>query len=177
MNQKYIGIILIIMGILLGMLTYSYKVKEDFYIENMIDMQEGSCFLEDGTCLHADRVHSSYIISGIISGLMVLFGLYLIFFDRTQQLMVQNNKEVASALKEAKKKDTFKAFLEGFTSEEKSILQAVHDQDGIKQSTLRFRTGLSKSTLSLLLKSLEERGYVSRKSAGKTNEVYLRKRF
>ena len=50
-------------------------------------------------------------------------------------------------------------------------------QEGIKQSTLRYKTDMSKTTLSLMLKSLEERKFVKRKPSGKTNQVYLVKKF
>ena len=180
MNQKQIGIIIMIMGIILAGMIYAVKIREDQFIKNMIG-NSGTCFLNDGSCLHADRDFTFYIVGEALSVAMIIFGAYLRFFDRTQQVLAEHQIKVSSALQEAKKaeknKDEFGAFLSGFSDDEKKILLTVKDQDGIPQSTLRFKTGLSKTTLSLLLQSLEQRQIVSRKEKGKTKEVYLRKVF
>jgi hypothetical protein len=181
MNQKQIGTIIIIVGVLLGIFVYYSKIREDKNIDQVITAQGGSCYLPDGTCLHQDRDYTIYIIGGILSGALILLGLYLLIFDRTQAILAKQHIEVSRALKDAKKqekeKDEFSAFLSGFNEDEQKILKAVKEQEGIQQSTLRFRTGMSKASLSLMLKSLEERKIVVRKESGKTNKVYLRKKF
>lgn len=179
MNQKQIGTILLVVGILLAGLVYVIKYNEDTVINEVI-MQQGSCFLQDGTCLHESRNMSFYVFGWIISAVLMVLGAYLMF-DKTQQVLAEHQVKVSSALKEAsekeKEKDEFKAFLSGFTEDEQKVIKAIHEQDGIQQSTLRFRTGMSKTSLSLMLKSLEDREIISRKVSGKTNEVYLRKKF
>ena len=177
MNQKQIGTIVVLLWLLLCIFFIISYIKENQYIQLFMDKNEGSCYLDDGTCLHADRSYSLMIFGGILAGALIVLGVYLFFFDKTQKLLVEQNSQVSRALVEAKNKDEFNAFFSGFTSEEQSVLKAVHEQDGIKQSTLRFRTGMSKASLSLLLKSLEERDIIYRNKSGKTNEVYLRKKF
>jgi DNA-binding MarR family transcriptional regulator len=180
MNQKQIGVILIILGLIIGGFVYATKLREDKSIDAMISVQNGSCYLADGTCLHDDRSYTIYVIGYAIAAALLLFGLYLTFVDRTEEVLQRHQKDVSSALLAAKmvekEKDEFGAFLSGFTEEEQRVLRAIREQDGIQQSTLRFKTGMSKTGLSLLLKSLEDREIISRKEDGKTNKVYLRKR-
>ncbi|MFH1850018.1 MAG: hypothetical protein ABH879_07615 [archaeon] len=177
MNQKQIGSVVLILGIILSVLVFFVKAREDTTIGLLID-QQGSCYLPDGTCLHEDRDYSVYAVGWGLSIALIALGLYLVFIDRTQDALAQQHVLVSSALKEAKKqerdKDEFRAFLSGFSADEQAVLRAVKEQDGIKQSTLRYRTGLSKTGLSLLLKSLEDRKIISRKQSGKSNQVYLR---
>jgi DNA-binding MarR family transcriptional regulator len=179
MNQRQIGIILIIVGIILAGIIYSIKAREDTYINSLID-ERGSCFLADGTCLH-NRDMLAYTIGWIFSASIFLLGIYLLFFDRTQQKLSEQNLMISDALLETKRlekeKSGFSAFLSGFSDDEQAVLKAIKEQDGILQSTLRYRTGMSKSTLSLMLNSFEGRGLITKKEAGKTNKVFLRKKF
>ena len=176
MNQKQIGIILIIIGLIIGTIVYLAKQREDKAINLFIE-EAGTCFLDDGTCLHNDRDLSLYIIGWVVSAALILFGVYLSVFDKTQEMLAEHQVKVANALQEASKKDEFSAYLAGFNEDEKNILRAIKEQDGIQQSTLRFRVGLSKAKLSIILKSLEDKDIINRNLVGKTNKVYLRKKF
>ena len=177
MNQKQIGIILICIGLLISLLAYGVKAKEDYYIDQLTMRLNNTCILEDGYCLHDDRNWSYYIISWLIGGALMILGAYLVFFDQTYRLLARQQEEFTKEVKEAKEKDTFHAYLAGFTPDEQQIIKAIHEQEGIRQSTLRFRTGLSKSMLSLVISSLEKRDVVTKTHAGKTNALYLRKKF
>ncbi|MFC2136067.1 helix-turn-helix transcriptional regulator [Bacteroidota bacterium] len=171
---------MIIVAIVLSGLVTLFKVKEDFYIDAIID-DTGSCYLDDGTCLHDDRDMTLYIIGWILSGALLIMGMYVMIFDKTQRVLAEHQLKVSGALKEYAEKEStkgkFEAFLAGFNNDEQLILKAIHEQEGITQSTLRYRTGISKTSLSLILKSFEDREIVSRKKSGKTNEVFLRKKF
>jgi hypothetical protein len=177
MNKKQIGILLIIVGIIVGGFVYVAKIREDNNIKTIISLQGGSCYLADGTCLHEDRDYTLYIIGGILSAALIILGSYLIFFDRTEKLIEKQAKVLTDELKESKKTKEFDAFLSGFSGEEQKVIKAVNAQEGIQQSTLRYKLGVSKTGLSLLLKSLEEKEIISRKVSGKTNKIYLRKKF
>ena len=177
MNQKQIGIILIVIGILVASSVFYMKYNEDVYINKIIVEQGGSCYLPDGTCLHEERSIFPYVIGWIISAAIIMLGIYLVLFDKTQKLMVEQNEKISTALKDATKKDEFTAFISAFPEDEQKLLKAIKEQDGITQATLRYRTGISKTSVSLILKSLEARGFISRKISGKTNQVFLRKKF
>ena len=180
MNQKEIGTILVIAGIIFLLFVVMARNREEQYIE-MHMQATGSCFLEDGTCLHAELNSPSNLLGWLASALIFSLGIYLIFFDKTQEKLMKQNQEVSKALESREKKDIenekFSAFLSTFSEEEKVVLGAIKEQDGITQSTLRYRTGLSKTGLSLMLKNFEDKNIISRKPDGKTNKVFLRKIF
>lgn len=179
MNQKQIGIALIVFGILVMFMVFMFKSQMDLSAHQAMALS-GTCFTEEGVCIHQRNV--TYLAIGwSLSAIIFILGVYLLFFDKTQEKLAEQQITVARALEAAtkheSKKTKFDSFLGGFNEDEKIILQAVHNQDGIKQSTLRFKTGLSKTSLSLILNSLEKRDIISRKQSGKTKEVYLRNKF
>jgi DNA-binding MarR family transcriptional regulator len=177
MNQKQIGIVLIIAGVILASLVFFMKANEDRAIERMVMELGGTCYLSDGTCLHSDRDFTPYITGWILAGAIAILGVYLSIFDRTQKILEENQLKIADAIKTTKKEEKFEAFISGFDDEEKKVLRAVKEQDGILQSTLRFRTGIPKATLSIMIKELENKGIISKKPEGKTNKIFIRKTF
>ena len=65
--------------------------------------------------------------------------------------------------------------LTGLDEDEKKVLTAVKEQDGISQSTLKYRTDLSKTKLSVILSQLEKKGLIAKVKKGKTNDIFLKK--
>ena len=176
-TNKQIGILLIVIGIVVSGVLLHMKIKEDFYVEALIQENNGVCVLENDYCLHNDRNWTGYIIGWLSGGSLIILGAYLLFFEKSYEYFNKERKEFVRRIEETKLKDEFQAFLSGFSQDEQAILKCIHAQEGIKQSTLRFKVGMSKATLSLLLSSLEKRNIISRKVSGKSKEVYLIKTF
>lgn len=182
MQQKKVGILLLIVGILFLIFVTGMKIQDDSRINIIID-STGSCYLEDGTCLHDQQGARLvfFILGWVISGLLTLFGAYLAFIDKTQEQLLRHQKEVSKALSEAKKTDSkkekFEAYLSAFDDDEKKILKTVYEEEGITQSTLLFKTNISKATLSEILKKLEEKNFIKRNPKGKTKQIFLIKKF
>lgn len=140
----------------------------------MVVEQTGSCYIEDN-CLHEEK-SQTLLYGSLISASLILLAAYLIFFDKTHKMMEHTYSKI-SDIEKANDNTTFNAFLSGFTDKEKKVIKAIKEQEGILQSTLRFRTNMSKTSLSLLLKNLEERNIISRKPYNKTNKIYLQIRY
>jgi len=170
MDNKKIGIMLIIIGIILASAIFVVKLKEDVIVNKFIN-QEGTCFLEDGTCLHADRSLIGYILGWFISAIIIALGLFLSLFEKSQRAIVSTLEKQKQIQTEQEK---FDILMKGLDADEKKVIMAVKDQDGITQQTLRLRTDMHKSKLSITLDRLEKKGLIKRVEKGKTNEVFLK---
>lgn len=185
MNQRAVSIVLLILGISLSFLFFKIRADDR---QELLELTAArgdptNCFLDDGTCLH-DRLSTTFLIGQGVALALFCLGTYLLFFDTSKELIEKQaaqNMHIASALhlaEEEKKKDVaFTAFLAGFDEDEQKVLKAIKEQDGILQSTLRFRTGLTKTDVSLILKKLEEKKIISKKEEGNSYKVFLRKVF
>ncbi len=158
MDNKKLGLILIIIGILLATSLYLIKIREDFMIQKVV-VDQGSCFLDDGTCLHKDRDLTFYYIGWFVSSILVALGIYLILFDKSQ-------KEIVKTLEKQKhiqiEEEKFNILLKGLSKDEQTVISAIKQQDGITQTTLRLRTDLHKSKLSIVLNELEKKDLIAR---------------
>ena len=170
MDNKKLGIIILVISIVIASSIAIVKIREDNLIEKIIQ-QQGSCFLDDGTCLHSDRKITFYFVGWILSAALGALGLYLIFFEKSQ-------KEIVKTLEKQKhiqvEEEKFDILLKGLNEEEKRVLKAVKEQDGITQQTLRLRADMHKSKLSIVLDGLEKKGLVKRVAKGKTKQVFLK---
>jgi ribosomal protein S25 len=170
MDNKKLGIIILIVGIILAVSIYLIKLKEDAIINKVI-VETGSCFLDDGTCLHNDRSFTFYIIGWIVSAALIALSLYILFFEKSQ-------KEIISTLEKQKlinkTEEKLSILFKGLDEDEQKIIKAVKDQDGITQQTLRLRTDLHKSKLSIILDRLEKKNLIKRVEKGKTKQVFLK---
>ncbi|MFZ3050506.1 MAG: hypothetical protein WA106_06890, partial [Methanothrix sp.] len=70
------------------------------------------------------------------------------------------------------------AVLETLTPRERSIMETLIKHGGrMTQMDMRYETGVPKSTLTMVLISLEKRNLVTRKEYGRTNVIELSERF
>lgn len=171
MENRFIAIIIAVIAILLAASVLMMKTKEDAHIEMFVE-DKGSCYLDDGTCLHKDRDLTLYIIGFALSGILLVVASYIgIFLKDKRNVKMKEKSDIAQ---EAETEKEFQAFLRGFSEDERKILKGIRKEEGITQSTLRFKTGLSKAHLSGILRMLEKKEIVARKPKGKTYELFLR---
>lgn len=111
----------------------------------------------------------SHIAVGLISFVAAL-GIYLLFFSTSEEAILRRLEEEKSTRVEM---DKFELVLKAMDDNEKKVLKAIKEQDGITQSTLRFRTDLSKAKISQILTDFERKHLVTREEKGKTYAVHL----
>jgi len=174
MDNKKLGLILVVFSVILFVLLGIIRVSVYNAYEPQITYYGESCPSDPKICPHSLRekalipINAGFVIAfGILS-----LGIYLIFFEKGQ-------KELIKTLKETKEEklgeEKFGILLSGLDEGEKKAIKAVKEQDGITQATLRIRTDLSKTKLSIVLAGLEKKGLIKKVVKGKTNQIFLKK--
>ena len=163
MDNKKLGWILIGICILLGGILFSFKIQLD-------KQNEVACGCS-GVCPMEENFSWPTYAGVIVLSILIALGIYLIFFEKSQ-------KEIVSTLEKTSKLQTeeekFSILLKGLDSEEKKVIKAVKEQEGITQQTLRIRTDLHKSKLSIVLNGLEKKNLIRRVPKKKTKQVFLK---
>ena len=115
----------------------------------------------------------SHLAVGLISFIGAL-GIYLLFFSTSEAAILRRLEEEKN-MKIGQGK--FELVLKAMDDNEKKVIKAIKEQSGITQSTLKYRTDLSKAKVSQILTDFERKNLVKRELKGKTYAVYLAENF
>jgi ribosomal protein S25 len=164
MENKKIGILLIIISLVVGGLLFFYNS------ELAQQSQKAGCF-ENPECTPIEKNLSiTHFAIGVFSFILAL-GVYLLLFNKTDQKIMQT---LESQKNQKIKGEKFKYILMALDEYERKVMRIVKEQDGITQSTLRLKTDMSKAKLSYVLQELEKRNLIKRIKKGKTLSVHLK---
>lgn len=169
MDNKKLGIVLVVFCIFLAIIFFGFKnqIREINRVGCTCEAMQtgGFCPAEQNNIGIVDYISIALIFS------MLALGIYLIFFEKSQ-------KEIIKTLENQKKiqieEEKFNILLKGLNQDEQKVIKAIKEQDGITQQTLRLRTDLHKSKLSIILNGLEKKGLIARKEKGKTKQVFFK---
>ena len=164
MENKKLGILLVIMSIVFGFFIIYYNSAMEGQSDQL------GCNLNDGCQEVSSAISMSHIGFGFF-GFMLALGFYMLFFNKTEQNILRRLDEEKNKQIEEEK---FSIIMRALDDYEKRVFAIVKEQDGITQNTLRLRSDLSKAKLSYVLQELERRNLIKRIPRGKTLEVHLR---
>ena len=163
MDNKKLGIVILAITIAAAIIAVGYT--------KTLGVQQTA--LNCNPTSECQRVQSlmglSHIAVGLISFIGAL-GIYLLFFSTSEEAILRRHEEEKSTKSEW---DKFELVLKGMDDNEKKVLKAIREQEGITQSTLKFRADLSKAKISQILSDFERKSLIRREAKGKTYSVYL----
>ena len=167
MENKKLGFVILSISILASILAFGF----------MGVLGRQTTALQCYPTNECQRVESllglSHVAVGLISFIAAL-GIYLLFFSTSEEAILRRLEEDKDRKLEQNK---FELILKAMDENEQKVLKAVKEQEGITQSTLKFRTDLSKAKVSQILTDFERKHLIKRESKGKTYSVYLIENF
>ena len=92
-------------------------------------------------------------------------------FTKTEETLLKQLQEQKENLTKGEKLKIIRMLLDPY---EQKVFDAVLEQDGITQQTLRYRTDLTKSKISEILSRFERKNIIIREKKGKTYSIYLK---
>ena len=167
MENKKLGFIILSFSILASILAFGFM--------GVLGRQTTAlqCYPTNECQRVASLTSLSHIAVGLISFIGAL-GIYLLFFSTSEEAILKRLEEEKNIKIE---QDKFELVLKAMDDNEKKVLKAIKEQDGITQSTLRYRTDLSKAKVSQILTDFEKKHLVKRELKGKTYAVYITENF
>ncbi len=161
MENKNVGWLMLGISTLIIVLVFLFN-------NTLMESVRNSCFIQHGdvkSCEMYDSVnYQTYLALGIV-GVLIIFGLFLIFSEPNEKIVVKKIKE---------KKIEKKADLSSFRPEEKQVYALVKESGAMFQAELIEETGFSKARMTRILDKLEGNDLVERKRRGMTNVVVLK---
>lgn len=179
MGGKLVGVIVISVVILAAAFAlYTTQRLEEQRVQNIEQLmslpQYAQCEFEANGDVYCPQAQGAVVIPNVTGVLFIILGIllgaYLIRSDRTNRTILQEIKGTKARLATDERRSLIESIL---TLDERKIINAVREQPGISQATLRLRTNMSKAKLSVTLKELEGRKLIRKIEDGKTNNVHL----
>ncbi|HLC67755.1 MAG TPA: MarR family transcriptional regulator [archaeon] len=168
---RKIGILMIVVAVVVAVFGVWLKVYNDKLAQNQVN-ETGSCYLSDGTCLHATSDSIMYV-SVAIAAFLVGLGMYLMFRKEAKKTVI---KKVAEKTANDEKKDFTSEAPKTLGPESKQIFDIVAQSNGaILQGELVMKSGMDKVKVSRVLDKLEMHGLIERRRHGMSNMVVLKK--
>ena len=167
MENKKLGLVILSISVLASILAFSFI--------NVLGTKTANlhCYPTNECQMVESLLGLSHIAVGLISFIGAL-GTYLLFFSTSEEAILKRLEEEKNMKIEQGK---FELILKAMDENEKKVIQSVKEQEGITQSTLKYRADLSKAKVSQILTSLEKKHLIKRESKGKTYAVYLTENF
>lgn len=160
LGTKQIGMLLLVVSIMMGLSVFFIANSAQASHEAACEAECGSVH-EDHTCPMERPVYESigYYFSISFAIIIGISGFYMMFSGVESLVLGGNNKL-----------DSLMLYLK---DDEKNVIEEIRKQNGIKQSTLKYRVDFSKSKLSHLVNDLVNRGLIRREEAGKTYKLFV----
>ena len=159
---RYIGIILVIIGIANFIIMYNFSIE----VIQLIDSEHGgSCTSFEG-CPHIAVLNQAYVGYGLSMAILII-GLLMTIFGGYRPKVKEE--------KANQKKGNWEEALRTLTGDEKLVYEKIMASDGvIFQSDLVEKSGFPKAKVSRILDRLEASGLVERKRRGMSNAIVLK---
>ena len=167
MENKKLGFVILSISVIASIVAFGFM--------NLLGRQTTA--LQCYSTNECQRVESLMSLSNVAVGLISFIGalgIYLLFFSTSEEAILKRLEQEKSMKIEG---DKFELVLKAMDDNEKKVLKAIKEQDGITQSTLKFRTDLSKAKVSQILTDFERKHLVKRELKGKTYAVHITENF
>ncbi|MEK6904130.1 MAG: winged helix-turn-helix transcriptional regulator [Nanoarchaeota archaeon] len=162
MNNKKIGGLLVVFSLVLGGFLFTQ-------ISGTTSRYTEMCTPNQQCVQLGSALNWSHFAVGIIFSILSL-GAYMIFFGRTEDILIERFEKDTLAKKEEEK---FGLISKALDENEIKIIRTIRENPGITQNTLKIKTDLSKAKVSHVLSDFERKKLVYRQPKGKTYSVFL----
>ncbi len=174
MNQKHIGIGIIIASLILLAAIISFRIELNNVAMKVVEENQGVCII-DGSCIHEETAYPVQTYGGIIvASLLFALGVYLTIASKKAN--AEYGKEHSKAhMEEDVSREEIEKRHKLLNEEEKKVIALLKEADGTMfQSDLVDKSGFTKVKVTRILDVLEGKRLVERKRRGMTNVVILK---
>lgn len=166
MESKKVGLLLIIISIILLILLVAHNY-------NLSKTTTSIGCNPTRTCVKFSSILTfTNMFIGAISAILSL-GFYILYFSKSEKELINKIKNLEKGKKTLSKEDKFNILIKALTNDEQALLKLIREEEGITQTSLRHKTRISKTKLSLILKDLEKKNIIKKEIYGKTNKIYM----